>query len=81
MFQHTNLFVLAYANGFTLWHYAHSGTIDKVESECFFKKAHSMMMKGDLVIVNAQDASCTYWVTSTDNLDIVVKANMQQSIL
>jgi hypothetical protein len=51
-----NLSVLAYANGFTLWHYKASedgqGT---VASDGFFADAGDMLAAGDMVMVSARD--------------------------
>lgn len=49
-FKASDLSVLAYANNFTLWHYA---TIDSaVNGANYFDKAADMMRVNDLVIVN-----------------------------
>jgi len=48
-----NLSVLAYANGFTLWHY--KSAVDertKLTSRNFFSEARDMLADGDLVIAN-----------------------------
>ena len=50
-----NLSVLAYANGFTLWHYkAGRDRLDLVEKLDFFSDAADMLAEGDMMMVTAQ---------------------------
>jgi outer membrane protein assembly factor BamB len=48
-----NLSALAYANGFTLWHYRTSDTMADVSVTGYFNPAASMLRVGDFVIANA----------------------------
>jgi hypothetical protein len=51
-----NLSVLAYANGFTLWHYkAGRDHLQQVESRDFFADAADMLVEGDMVMISALD--------------------------
>jgi len=51
-----NLSVLAYANGFTLWHYKAFGeTQATVTAPSFFREAGDMLASGDMVMVSAPD--------------------------
>jgi hypothetical protein len=51
-----NLSVLAYANGFTLWHYkAGRDRLDHVEKLDFFVDAADMLAEGDILMVSAAD--------------------------
>jgi len=51
-----NLSVLAYANGFTLWHYKASGEEQAtVAAPSFFRDAGDMLASGDMVMVSAPD--------------------------
>ena len=51
-----NLSVLAYANGFTFWHYkAGTETLDTVNRPGFFADAADMLAAGDMVMVSAAD--------------------------
>ncbi len=51
-----NLCVLAYANGFTLWHYkAGSDPLDEVAGQGFFADAADMLTTGDMIMISAQD--------------------------
>ena len=51
-----NLSVLAYANGFTLWHYkAGRDRLDHVEVLDFFSDAADMLAEGDMLMISAAD--------------------------
>ena len=53
-----NLSVLAYANGFTLWHYKAGGDgLTRIEKPGFFSAAADMLTGGDLVMVSATDGA------------------------
>ena len=54
-FQNKNLSVIAYANGFTLWHYASSEAFATITASGYFNGVHSLMNNGDIVIVNGSD--------------------------
>lgn len=47
-----NLSVLAYANGFTLWHYATDDTAAQVDDAGYFDAAVDMVRKGDMILAN-----------------------------
>ncbi len=56
MFEARNLSVLAYANGFTLWHYkASADTQAEVAARGFFDPGHTLLADGDMVLVSASD--------------------------
>ncbi|HET6194307.1 MAG TPA: hypothetical protein VFE12_01075 [Acetobacteraceae bacterium] len=51
-----NLSVLAYANGFTLWHYkAGKDRLNQVEKPDFFSDAADMLAEGDMMLVSTAD--------------------------
>ena len=51
-----NLSVLAYANGFTLWHYKSDGDVlPAVQSPGYFDDAVDMLAGGDMMLVSAPD--------------------------
>ncbi len=51
-----NLSVLAYANGFTLWHYkAYSEDQKSVANSGFFDAANDMLSVGDMIMVSAPE--------------------------
>lgn len=71
-FANRNLAVLAYANGFTLWHYI---TPDAdVEAANYFDEASNMLRVGDMVIANTDMAS-----TPTTSL-LTVSANAEGEV-
>lgn len=48
-----NLSSLAYANGFTQWHYTTTDTAATVDAEGYFNAASDMLRVGDRIILNA----------------------------
>ena len=56
-FQNKNLSVIAYANGFTLWHYAASETLSAITTAGYFNSVKTLMNIGDIVIVNGSDGT------------------------
>ena len=54
-FQNKNLSVIAYANGFTLWHYAADETLATITTAGYFNNVKTLMNIGDIVIVNGSD--------------------------
>ncbi len=51
-----NLSVLAYANGFTLWHYrADAGGLPTATTSGFFDPAADVLVTGDMVLVSAPE--------------------------
>ena len=58
VFSLRNLSVLAYANGFTLWHYkAGAAKLGIVSAPGFFAAAEDMMATGDMMMVSAEDGA------------------------
>ncbi len=51
-YQSKNLSVLAYANGFTLWHFTSIDTASAVEAANYFDDASALLRVGDLVLLN-----------------------------
>ena len=57
-FSVRNLSVLAYANGFTLWHYKGSSIhLEEVGQKGFFATASDLLAAGDIVMVSARDGA------------------------
>ena len=54
-FQNKNLSVIAYANGFTLWHYAASETMATITASGYFNLVKTLMNTGDVIIINGSD--------------------------
>ena len=53
-YQPKNLSVLAYANGFTLWHYTTPDTANTVDTAGYFNSAADMIRVGDIVLANTE---------------------------
>lgn len=47
-----DLSVLAYANGFTLWHYTTTDTAVTVDTAGYFNDAADMVRVGDMILAN-----------------------------
>lgn len=70
-FQNKNLSVIAYANGFTLWHYAANETLATITTAGFFNSVKTLMNIGDIVIVNGSDSTAIKVVgVSDDNITL-----------
>lgn len=52
-YQQENLSALAYASGFTLWHYRTANSIEEVAETGYFDNAARMMRRGDFICINA----------------------------
>ncbi len=62
-----NLSVLAYANGFTLWHYkSGKDALGTVASGNYLADASDMLTVGDLIMVTAADGARILCVTLAD---------------
>ena len=75
-FTASDLSVLAYANNFTLWHYA---TIDAgVTTAGYYNKAADMLRVNDLIIANVDTdgtpATIFYIVTANDGSSVTIAA-------
>lgn len=53
-YQSRDLSVLAYANGFTLWHYTTADAASAVDTSGYFNAAADMLRAGDIVIANVE---------------------------
>ena len=70
-----NLSVLAYANGFTLWHYkAAAETQAAVAVRGFFDGASDMLSDGDMVLVSASDGGRVLFVLSDQDRIVTAAA-------
>ena len=72
-----NLSVLAYAQGFTLWHYRANlptlgatlvppASAEEVAEPGFFDPASDMLAQGDMLLVSAKDRGKLLFVTGTE---------------
>jgi hypothetical protein len=55
-YNSSKLSVLAYANGFTLWHYSTEDTAATADTAGYFNKAADMLRTGDMILVNVDTA-------------------------
>jgi hypothetical protein len=55
-YSRNNLSVLAYANGFTLWHYTTTDTAAAADTAGYFNGAADMLRVGDMVLANIDTA-------------------------
>ena len=51
-FVSKDLSVLAYANGFTLWHYSTADAAAAVDTSGYFNGASDMLRVGDMILAN-----------------------------
>lgn len=65
-FQNKNLSVIAYANGFTLWHYAAAETFATISTAGYFNDVKTLMNNGDIVIINGSDSTGIRTIAVTD---------------
>jgi hypothetical protein len=62
-----NLSVLAYANGFTLWHYrAPAEGEDEVTQRGYFNDAADMLAAGDMLLLSTRDGGKVVCILSDD---------------
>src|SRR5690348_6269142 len=67
-----NLSVLAYANGFTLWHYkSGKDRLEAISSNNYLADAADMLTAGDLIMVTAADGARILCVTLADIKTVV----------
>ncbi len=69
-FQNKNLSVIAYANGFTLWHYVANETITAISTAGYFDSVKTLMNTGDVIIINASDNTAIKKITVGDNISV-----------
>ena len=67
-FQNKNLSVIAYANGFTLWHYAASETMSAISTSGYFNNVATLMNTGDIIIINASDSTSIKKIAVSDSV-------------
>ncbi len=74
-FQNKNLSVIAYANGFTLWHYASTTeTMTTITASGYFDDVKTLMNTGDIVIINASDNTSIKKITVSTNVAVAALA-------
>ena len=66
-FQNKNLSVIAYANGFTLWHYKEDATLATITASDYFLSVRSLMNTGDIILINGSDDTSIQVIAVTEN--------------
>lgn len=67
-----DLSVLAYANGFTMWHYkTGKNSLNAVRGENFFGDASDMMAVGDMVLVSGAGGATVLCVAATGETSVI----------
>ena len=69
-FQNKNLPVIAYANGFTLWHYVANETLTTITASGYFNDVKTLMNTGDIVIINASDNTSIRKIAVGDSITL-----------
>ena len=63
-----NLSVLAYAQGFTLWHYkAPQSPLSALAEPGFFNHAADLLASGDMLMMSAKDGGRVVFVTAAQD--------------
>lgn len=83
--DYLQLSVLAYANGFTLWHYRTEDSASAVTQDGYFDGTAHILSVGDIIFAN-QDVSRTpntamYVVTSVGSADVQIASMSRQEDL
>ena len=66
-FQNKNLSVIAYANGFTLWHYKENTTLATITASGYFASVKSLMNSGDIILINGSNGTTMKVLTVSDD--------------
>lgn len=56
-FQNKNLSVIAYANGFTLWHYKANEALATITASGYFSSVNSLMNTSDIILINGSNGT------------------------
>lgn len=67
MFENKNLSVIAYANGFTLYHYKSDKSLGVITQDNYFDPIIHLSATGDIIIINASDGTAIKVFEIVDN--------------
>lgn len=67
-----DLSVLAYANGFTLWHYVTADAATVVDGAGYFNAATDMLRAGDMILANANGGNGVFVVATNTGGEVDV---------
>lgn len=63
-FKNKNMSVLAYANGWTLWHYeTQDDTMADILKDDYFTPVYTLMNPGDFICIVADGQACIKYIT------------------
>ena len=65
-FANKNLSVIAYANGFTMWHYICPTKMINISKSGYFNSVRTLMNIGDMIIINADDNTAIKKIIATN---------------
>ncbi len=66
-FKSQDLSVIAYANGFTMWHYSSIDITSAIDNAGYFNEAASMLRIGDVIFINSDMDNVTATGIATVN--------------
>ena len=73
MFKNKDMSVIAYANGFTLWHYASDDPIDLIDEIGYFPKEIAKLMGlGDIMFITSGSTSYIRQVLSLEGSRVTI---------
>ena len=75
-FLNRDMSVIAYANGFTFWHYKNNtDSLETIKSDPkYFSKIYTLMNAGDLIVVNAEDTTKILFVDKIENKYVFLRS-------
>lgn len=77
-FQNREMSVIAYANGFTMWHYGEKeDTVKGIAMVNFFGSVWTLMAVGDIILLNASDGAAQLVVTKIEKDKVWTKIMSQ----
>lgn len=56
-FENKDLSLIAYANGFTLWHYRSDEPLEKITADGYFDSMYYLANTGDIMFINGSDGT------------------------
>lgn len=68
-FQNKNLAVIAYANGFTIWHYKTADQLSEL-LDGYFNPVSDLMNKNDMIILSTGDVNCIMFIKEIQNKNV-----------
>lgn len=71
-----NLSVLAYASGFTLWHYTTTDAVATVGAAGYFNDAADMLRRGDMILATGEAAEAGIFIVRANAAGVVDVVNL-----